>query len=44
MIRRRRRAHLIAWLVIAPVLAVTVLTALVLRPPAPAAAPVGTPR
>ncbi len=44
MIRRRRRAHLIAWLVITPLLAVTVLAAVTLRPPVPAEAPVGTPR
>lgn len=42
MTRSRRRGHLFAWLVLAPLMLAVVGFAVSHRPPLPAAAPVGT--
>lgn len=44
MIRRRRRAHLVLWLLLAPLMLAAVVGAVTLRPRPPVAAPAELPR
>jgi hypothetical protein len=44
MTRAKRRRHLVAWLILTPLMVAAVAAAVTHRPPLPAAAPAGTPR